>query len=383
MDRQNIQPTTPRAKMVFFVWSLLPRFVLLAMIVLIVVLAMGIMKKHDSIAADNAAGFSIEQPPVNAVVYPLTLSTIRDKINLPGSIEPWSTLELTAKVSGAIAEVLAEEGDEVKAGDVLARIEEDDYRIALQRAEAQYNLAKANFERDKAVFSKGVIPVAELESKETHLLTAKADLDNARLQLSRCTIIAPIDGVVRRLDAKVGLFLSVADPVGQLLQIDKVKAVVGIPESDIAAVRPIDEIDVSLQALDNQVVTGIKHFLSPSPDSTARLYKMELKLDNTSRAILPGMFVRADVVKRSVSNAIAIPFYSVISRNDEQFVFVEENGVARKREVKLGIMENWMVEVTSGLTAMDRLVIEGHRDMEPGREIKVVKVLTSLDEYSL
>ena len=369
--------------MVFFVWSLLPRFVLLAMIVLIVVLAMGIMKKHDSIAADNAAGFSIEQPPVNAVVYPLTLSTIRDKINLPGSIEPWSTLELTAKVSGAIAEVLAEEGDEVKAGDVLARIEEDDYRIALQRAEAQYNLAKANFERDKAVFSKGVIPVAELQSKETHLLTAKADLDNARLQLSRCTIIAPIDGVVRRLDAKVGLFLSVADPVGQLLQIDKVKAVVGIPESDIAAVRPIDEIDVSLQALDNQVVTGIKHFLSPSPDSTARLYKMELKLDNTSRAILPGMFVRADVVKRSVSNAIAIPFYSVISRNDEQFVFVEENGVARKREVKLGIMENWMVEVTSGLTAMDRLVIEGHRDMEPGREIKVVKVLTSLDEYSL
>ncbi|MEE4239846.1 MAG: efflux RND transporter periplasmic adaptor subunit [Desulfopila sp.] len=383
MDPQDIQPTTRRAKTVFYIWSTLPRLILLAMIVLIVVLAMGIMKKHDSIAADKAAGVIIERPPVNAVVYPLTPSTVRDKINLPGSIEPWNSLELTAKISGAIVEVPAKEGDEVKAGDILARIEEDDYRIALQRAEARYRLAKANFERDKAVFSKGVIPVAELEAKETNLLTARADLDNARLQLNRCTIKAPIDGVVRRLDVKVGLFLSVADPVGQLLQIDKVKAVVGIPESDIAAVRKIDTIDVSLQALNDMVVTGSKHFLSPAPDTTARLYKMELQLDNESRSILPGMFVRAEIVKRSVANAIAIPFYSVISRNDEQFVFVEEDGVAHKRPVKLGIMENWMVEVTSGLSPRDNLVIEGHRDMEEGREINVVKILSTLDEYRL
>ncbi len=383
MDRQNIHPTTLRAKTLFYIWSSLPRLVLLALIVLIVILTMGILKKHDSIAADKAAGVIIERPPINAVIYPVTPSIIRDKINLPGNIEPWNSLELMAKVSGTVAEVPAKEGDEVKAGDVLARIEEDDYQIALQRAEARYRLAKANFERDKAVFSKGVIPVAELESKETNLLTAKADLDNARLQLTRCTIKAPIDGVVRRLDVKVGLFLSMADPVGQLLQIDQVKAVVGIPESDISAVRQIDTIDVSLQALGDMVVTGKKHFLSPSPDTTARLYKMELQLDNASRSILPGMFVRAEVVKRSVVDAIAIPFYSVISRNDEQFVFVEEDGIARKRPVKLGIMENWMVEVTSGLNPQDKLVIEGHRDMEEGREINVVKILPSLDEHRI
>jgi membrane fusion protein, multidrug efflux system len=384
MDRQQkITPTTPRAKTVYFIWSILPRLVLLAMMVTIVVLFMTISKKKDSIAADKAAAVSKERPPVNSVIYPLELSAIRDRINLPGTIEPWTSLELLARIDGFITEVLVEEGDEVEKGQVLALIDEDDYKIALQRATAAYTLAKANYERDKKVYDKGVIPEAQLDTTKTAMLTAKADLDDAKLRLSRCTIKAPINGIIRRLDAEEGLLLAVGDPVAQILKIDKVKAIVGIPESDVSAVRDLEEIDVTIQALDNRVITAKKHFLSPSPETTARLYTMELEVDNGSRDILPGMFIRADIVKKKVTDTITIPFYSVITRNDEQFVFVEKDGVAHKRDITLGIMENWMVQITSGLTAGERLVIEGHRDIEDGQQINVVKVISNPNEYTL
>lgn len=383
MNRQQLSPSTPRAKTVFFIWKVLPRLVLLTMAVVIILLSLAVSKKKELIAADKAAAVAQEKPPVNSVVYPLNLTDIHDRINLPGSIEPWTSLELMAKISGTVVEVLVSEGDEVKKGDILARIEDNDYKISLQRAKAAYKLAKANYDRDKRVYDKGVIPTAELEAKETSLMTAKADLDNARLQLSRCNIAAPIDGVIRRLDAEVGLFLSVADPIGQILKIDRVKAIVGIPESDVPAVRGLNKIDITITALDNMVITGKTHFLSPSPDTTARLYQLELEIDNSSRLILPGMFIRADVVKKSINNAVSIPFYSVISRNNEQYVYIEKDGTAQKRPVELGIMESWMVEVKSGLQPGDRLVIEGHRDIENNQAIKVVKEINDLGEYTL
>lgn len=383
MDSRQITPTTPRAKTVHFIWRILPRLLLLCMMVLIVVFFGAISKKKNSIASDKKAAVSKERPPVNTVLYAFTPSVIKDRINLPGNIEPWTRLELLAKVSGAITEVLVTEGDEVKKGDILALVEANDYHIRLQRAKAAYKLAKANFERDKKVYAKGVIPTAELDAKETAMETARADLENAKLQLSRCSITAPIDGVIHRLNAKVGLLLSIADPVAEILKIDKVKGVIGIPESDISAVGKLNEVEITIKSLDNLVIMGKKHFLSSAPESAARLYRMELELDNPSRSILPGMFIRAEVVKRSVANAITIPFYSVISRNKEQYVYVEENGTAQKRAVELGILENWLVEVKSGLTFEEKLIIEGHRDVENNQKINAVKVLTDLGEYTL
>lgn len=360
-----------------------PRFALLLLFVMILVLGGAINKQKKLIASEKANAVSQERPPVNTVILTVSPSAIHDRINLPGSVEPWTDLRLMARISGTISEVLVTEGDEIHQGDILARIESDDYQIALNRAQAAYKLAKTEYERAKRVHAKGVIPVAELDGKETTMLTAKADLSNARLLLSRCQIVAPMSGVVKRLDAKVGLLLSVGDPVAQILKIDQVKAVVGIPESDVSAVRKLSEVNLEIQALENREVQGQKHFLSPSPDSGARLYRLELALTNSDRQILPGMFIRANIVKRTAENAIAIPFYSVISRNDEQYVFVERDGIAYKQMVSLGIMENWMVEVTSGLATGDKVIIEGHRDVEDNQKVNVVKTITDPGAYTI
>ncbi len=383
MTSEYQKPVTLRGKFVFFFWNNLPRFVLLVMITLIIVLFMTVSDKKSEIQAEQAAAIKNERPPVNTVVMEVTPGAISNKINLPGSIEPWTRLELISKIAGSIEEVLVQEGDSVKEGDIIAKIESDDYRIALDRATAAYKLAKADFERDKSVYAKGAIPTAELDARETNMQTAKADLDNATLLLSRCTIKAPINGVIRSLDAKVGLYLGIGDPIGRILQIDKVKAVIGIPESDITAVRNLPTVDVTIQALDNLQIVGKNYYVSSSPETAARLYRIELEIDNPDHRILPGMFVRANIIKQSREDALSIPFYSIISRNDEQYVFIERDGVVRKQPVQTGIMEQWMVEITDGLQSGDRIVVEGHRDVENDQKVNVVKVINDPGVYSL
>ncbi|WP_169309304.1 efflux RND transporter periplasmic adaptor subunit [Desulforhopalus sp. IMCC35007] len=378
-----LPPNTSRGKIVYFIWNNLPRFVLLIMIALIFVLYDTITEQTKIIAAKKAEEVKPEKPPVNTVLLTLAPKTITDRINLPGAIEPWTRLRLMAKIGGTIDEVMVTEGSHVKKGDVLARIEDADYRIALDRADAAYKLARNDFERDKKIYEKGVIPTATLDTNKTAMQTAKADYDNAKLMLSRTIVTSPMDGIIRRLDAKVGLQLAMGDPIAEILEIDRVKAVIGIPESDVTAVRKLTTVNLTVQALEDRKVQGKIHFLSPAPDTTARLYNLELAIDNSQGEILPGMFVRADIVKNRHENSIVIPFYSVISRNDEQYVYVEENGLSIKKNVSLGIMENWMVQVIDGLSVGENLVVEGHRDVENGQKINVIKTLNSMEDMGL
>lgn len=383
MTSQPHPPQKTRGKIVYFIWNNMPRFVLLLLIALICVLFWAVQKESELIAANKASAEQQEKPPVNTVTLQLSPGTISDRINLPGNIEPWTDLGLLAKIRGTIEEVFVTEGDTVQQGDVLARIEDADYRIALDRAQAAYNLAKADFERDSSIYSKGMIPTADLEARKTNMQTAKADLENAKLQYSRCQIKAPMNGVIQKLDAKVGLLLSVGDPIATILEINRLKAVIGIPESDVSAVRLLNEVALTIQALDDRTIVAKKHFLSPSPGTIARLYDLELEIDNSNGNILPGMFVRADIVKQTIDNAIAVPFFSVISRNDEQFVFVEKDGIAEKRNVRLGIMEKWMVEIAEGLESGENLVVEGHRDIEDKQAVRVVKTISGPEELTL
>jgi len=206
-------------------WRNLPRLLLLFLVVLFLVLMGTISAEKARLVAEKAASQAVGRKPVNTVLLELQPTTIQDAINLPGVIEPWTRLELLARLNGSIREVLVQEGSVVTPGQVIARIEEDDYRIALDSARAAHSRAKADYERKKIMLSKKTLPVADLELSEAQLLTAQAAMEDAELQLARCAITAPMGGVIRRLDAKVGLFLSVGDPVGEILEIDRVKAV--------------------------------------------------------------------------------------------------------------------------------------------------------------
>lgn len=361
----------------------LPLLFLMSLVIGIFALSGTIKAEKVRLVEEKKEAVAVERPPANVVLLEVSPDVIRDRINLPGVIEPWERLQVMSNVHGTVVETPVAEGAGVVKGQVIARIDNVDFRIALDSARATFELAVADQKRFATLYEKGIIPKADIEKLDAQVKTSRAALENAELLLSRCTITAPLSGVVRRLDAKVGLLLNVSDPVAEILQIDKVKAVVGIPESDVTLAQDLKEATLTVQALGDKKIVGRRHYLAGSPENGARLYRLELAVDNGDNALLPGMFFRAEVVKRVHGNAIAVPLYTVIKRQDRQFVYIEQNGVARQQPVELGIIEDWRVQVTSGLAPGSRVVVEGHRDLDQGRKLNIVRVLSDLREAAL
>jgi membrane fusion protein (multidrug efflux system) len=374
------EPKTLWGKLVWFVLSSLPGLLVIAgLAVLVLLIGQKVSVKKEQIAAELKAAAKTETPAVNVVTLQLQPSVLRDKINLPGAVEAWDSLQLMAKVAGSIEEVLVVKGQQVAKGQLIARIESRDYQIALDAAKAAYALAQANLARNESLRSKGISTQASLEEQQNQVRQTKAALEQAELQLSRCQITAPMAGVINRLDAKAGLMTSSLMPsaLAEIIALDQVKAVIAVPEADVAAVRRLKQVELEIQALGNEKFTAKVHYLAQAPESQARTYRLELAIDNPGHRILPGMFVRASIVKEAQEQALAVPLFSVISRNDEQFVYVEENGLARRRPVRTGFLEGWQVLITEGLQAGDKVIIEGHRSVEDGQPVKVVKTADS------
>ncbi len=361
----------------------LPLLFLVGLVAAIIGLTGTIKAEKARMTEEKSQASVKERPPANVVLLKVEPSTMQDRINLPGVIEPWEQLTLLSKVHGTVIETLVQEGDKVAKGQVIARLDPADFQIALDSARAVYELAAADQQRLATLFEHDIIPRAQIDKIDAQVKTSKAAMENAELMLSRCTITAPISGVIRRLDAVVGLLLNVSDPVAEILQIDRVKAVVGIPESDVALVRNIEQVALTVQALDDKQIIGRTHYLASSPENGARLYRLELAVDNRDHQIMPGMFFRAQVVKKVYRDTVAVPIYSVIKRQDKQYVYVEKNGVACQLPVKLGIIDDWLVQVTSGLAPGSRVVVEGHRDIDQGYKLNIVRVLSDPREALL
>jgi membrane fusion protein (multidrug efflux system) len=361
----------------------LPLLILMGLVAAIIGMSGTIKAEKDRMGEEKQQEPAARRPPANVVLLKVAPSTMQDRINLPGVIEPWEELTLLTKVQGTVIDTLVQEGDPVTRGQVIARLDPADYRIALDSARAVYELAVADQQRLATLFEHDIVPQAQVEKINAQVKTSKAALENAQLLLSRCTITAPISGVIRRLDASQGALLNISDPVAQILQIDRVKAVVGIPESDVALVRNIETVAMTVKALDDKNIMGRAHYLASSPENGSRVYRLELAVDNSDHHILPGMFFRAQIVKKVYRDTVAVPLYSVIKRRDKQFVYVEKNGVAHQLPVKLGIIEDWQVQVVSGLAPGSRVVVEGHRDIDQGYQLNIVRVLSDPREALL
>jgi len=369
-----------KTRILRFLWGIIPWLMVLLIVVFIVIMAGRIREKSARIEEAKKAAIKKEVEPVQVITLTLKPQRLVDKIDLPAEVEPYENLWVKTEVAGQVVKVLVKEGQTVKKGQVLLKLDDRDYRARLAQIEANHKLAKVKYDRTAALVKKGVAAATELDEIEARRKDLAARRKEARLALSRTRITSPISGRLNEIKAEKGDYVAVGDPVAQVLQFDYVKVTVGVPESDVAAIFDLEEAEVVIEALDKLRVKGEKVFLSRQPRTLARLYNLELRVPNPDGRILPGMFARVELVKHVFDDALAIPLYAVISQSDDHFVYIEKEGRAERRSVKLGTLVGWEVQVTSGLAPGDRVIVVGHRFLDHGQMVKVIQNVSDTRE---
>ncbi len=357
-------------------WGSFPWFVVLLLFAFLVTMGFILLEKKTQLEEAKKAAMKEQVPPVRVITLTLEPDVLADKINLPATVESFENLWVNTEVSGQVIRVPVKEGQTIEKGQVLVELDDRDYQLRLERIEANHKLATLDYQRTAELAKKKITAETELDKIEAQLKDLSAQLKEAQLALSRTKIRAPISGRLNEIEAKIGDWLGVDEPVAQILQLEVVKVRVGIPESDVAAVLDLDEADVIIEALGSRKVTGKKIFLSRQPSTLARLYDLELIVQNPDGRILPGMFARVALVKEVFDEALVIPIYAVITQGDESFVYIEKNNKAVKRPVRLGILTEWQIQVTSGLDPGDHVIVDGHRLLDNGQSVEVLKNVT-------
>jgi membrane fusion protein (multidrug efflux system) len=357
-------------------WGFFPWFVVLILVTFLVTMGLILLEKRTRLEESIKTAMKEQVPPVRVITLTLEPDVLADKINLPATVESFENLWVKTEVSGQVIRVPVKEGQAIEKGQVLVELDDRDYQLRLERIEANHKLATLDYQRTAELAKKKITAETELDKIEAQLKDLSAQLKEAQLALSRTKIRAPISGRLNEIEAKTGDWLGVDEPVAQILQLEVVKIRVGIPESDVAAVLDLDEADVIIEALGSRKVTGKKIFLSRQPSTLARLYDLELIVQNPDGRILPGMFARVELIKELFDEALVIPIYAVITQGDEHFVYIEKDNKAVKRLVHLGILTEWQIQVTSGLDPGDRVIVDGHRLLDNGQSVEVLRNVT-------
>lgn len=338
-------------------------------------------QRHEQIKqqADQEAKAEAEQrlPKVKVVeVMPVPLT---DLLILPGTVRPSEDIDLAAKSAGTVKWVGPQEGDRVEEGETLLELDMKTVATRVTEARARYNQALKDYERLKKLFDDEIVSKGQLDNAKTALDTAKAALDSAGLTLDDGSLSSPITGILNAVNVDVGEYLNPGQPVMQILNIDTVKVELPVPEKDILFFEEGQHVTIELERTTDDYLEfdGTIEFVSLNADPATRTYIVKVAVDNPDRMLRPGMIVRAQLVRRQIDDAIAVPFFTVIDREDGKAVFVvDENNVAHVRPIEYGIFQRGIVEIRDGLQVGDKLIIVGQRSLVDGETVDITEDIT-------
>ncbi len=349
------------------------RFLVKFAIVFAAVAAVGAVSQLPSRKQDAPP---TDPPPVKVAVLTVTAEPqVPDTIELPAVVEPNRIVTVSAEADGRIEWIGPKEGDIVRAGDPLIRLNTDLLRAQFERADAQVKFNQTEFDRIRGLVDKGAAPVRDLDSAVAQLAINKALLEECRVRLARAQIAAPMTGVLNEVPVEVGEYVTVIPltTLAKLVDIDTVKVAVEVPERDIAFLSVGQKAEVLVDAKGQSVrVTGTTTFISQLADSKTRSTRVEITLPNRERLLRSGQIVHVRLLRQVLQDAILIPLLAVIPMEDGRAVYVVESSKAQRRNVDLGIIKGDRIQIRGGLAPGDQVIVAGHRFVVPDQNVEIV-----------
>lgn len=324
------------------------------------------------------------------------------------AVEPAARVTLAVKAAGYVAALhqvrgddgrqrTLQPGDAVRAGTVLVRLHDADYRARWRDAdarvrEADSGLVRARLELDRArtLFAAESLTTPELEAAQAgfdgaaaRTMAAQAQLEAARLALADCVLVAPADGVVLERPLEVGVLAAVGTAAVVLGDLRDVKAVFGVPDAVVARMVPGEPLGMTSEAFPGERFDGRVTAVAPSADRESRVFAIEVTLANRGGRLRPGMIgaieLAAPTGPADRPAGVAVPIGAVVRASDGSngygvFVVESRDGgqVVRARPVRLGPDVGNTVVVIEGLRAGDRVVSTGAALLTDGEAVRVI-----------
>ena len=280
---------------------------------------------------------------------------------------------VVSQITGVVLEINAEEGDFVEAGQVLARVETDRYRLQVEKANAALKRLQTDYQRKKELFDKELVSADDFERVSAELQAQKAAFELAQLDLEYTSIRAPISGYVSQRLVRAGNLVKLHEPVYRITSYDPLLAVLHVPERELSVLRLGLEVSMLLDAWPGNVFKGEVIRISPVVDPGTGTFRVTAQVTDHGDKLKPGLFGRVEVLYDLHEDVPVIPRSAVITEDDHAHVFVVDNGNADRRTVKLGYEREGLVEVLTGVAAGEVVVTAGKGSLSDGTRVEVIE----------
>lgn len=348
---------------------------------LVLALTVSACKGKDASADTAAASESVLVGQENIVV--VKTQEIRTGPTLSGTIEAERTATIRAEVPGAVMQTMAEPGQRVSQGTVLARLDDSairdlalSARAATATAQNANDIAKKELERSEALEKAGAIATRDLErarnaalAAATQLANAQAMQANADKQLAKTRIVAPFDGQVSARQVNEGDVASIGGPLFTVVDLSSLRLEASVPIEALKDIRAGLPVEFSVEG---KKLSGKVTRVNPTADPATRQVRILASIPNIGSGLVAGMFAEGRVATE-IRNAAVVPMTAVDERGVRPSIMRIKGGKVEKVEVELGLRDNQTetVEVKSGVAAGDTLLLGTARGLTPGTPVKV------------
>ena len=319
-------------------------------------------------------------PAVNITVLAIEpIPEMEETFDLYGVVEPNRVVQVAAEVPGRIerygtpnAAGTVREGASVKTGDVLVMLNKDLLQAEYDQAKTRAEYDRLEWERVRRAVQENVATSLELDRAEAAMKVSRAQFETTEIRLKHAEILSPADGVLDDLPVEVGEYVNVGQCVARIVDMDVLKIVLDVPESDMRYLKVGQTERILPDGRAGETLAGRITFISELADELTRTSRVEITVDNRDRKLRAGRIVLARLARRQLENVVMIPLRAVIPEEEGKSVYVESGGKAERRAVELGFFKDDQVQIVNGLAAGDRLIVEGFRYVAPDQPVRVI-----------
>ncbi len=304
-------------------------------------------------------------------VSPVVSENFKHYVEVQGSVDAKNSVMVSPKSGGVLTAVYIKEGDNVRQGATLARVDNSIMQESIAEVKNQLSLASIVYEKQARLWEQKIGTEIQYLQAKNNKEALEKKIATLNTQLGQSNISAPISGVVDQVIAKVGEMAAPGSPIARVVNLSNLKVMAKVSDSYVATVKKGDEVIVKFPDLNQEYKARIT-FVSTTVDPLSRTFRIEANLPSTS-SIKPNMLAQVQINDATRKDAVVIDQNLIQNTENGTIVYVAQNEggkkVAKSRTVKTGLSYNGQIEILDGLKAGDQLITQGYQDVADGQAV--------------